>query len=280
MLADARAKGVSRDMTQLPVEKLRRGRYQPRTLKDDPALNELAESIREFGVIEPIAVRPTDDQSDTYEILAGDRRWRAAQKIGLDQIPVIIHEVDDKTAAAIALVENLQREDLNPIEEAVALRRLMEDFNLNQSQVGELVSKSESAVSKSLGLLKLLPQVQTMIQQGELEAGHGKVLLNVDSAEQLLLAEKTVKFGWSVRELERQKVALMTGTRRRKSVTRDIRNPDLKRLEVRLEEWFCAPVKVKPNRRGGGKIEIAYASPEECDNILQRCGLQASDTLE
>lgn len=157
VLTDINASDRSHNITALPIDKLCRGRYQPRVQGlEDTALKELADSIRDLGVIEPLAVRPVPDQPDTYEILAGERRWRAAQQAGLSEVPVVVHDVDDRTAAAMAMVENLQREDLNPIEEAVGLQRLMEDFGLTQVQVGELVSKSESAISKCLGLLKLL----------------------------------------------------------------------------------------------------------------------------
>ncbi|MBK8508150.1 MAG: ParB/RepB/Spo0J family partition protein [Candidatus Competibacteraceae bacterium] len=153
-------------IVQLSPDRLHRGRFQPRIPNNDDALDELAASIRELGILEPLIVRPLENTSDDYEILAGDRRWRAAQKAGLNLIPVVVHEVDDRTAAVIALVENLQREDLNPMEEAGALRSLMKNFDLTQAQVSELVGKSESTVSKVIGLLKLPDPVQQLLQKG------------------------------------------------------------------------------------------------------------------
>ena len=264
-------------VTQVPPDRLHRGRFQPRNPVDDAALDELTASIRELGILEPLIVRPLAEETDDYEILAGDRRWRAAQKAGMDRVPVIVHNVDDRTAAAIALVENLQREDLNPVEEALALRCLMDNFDLTQVQVSELVGKSESAVSKAVGLLKLPDPVQQLLQSRVLEAGHGKVLLNLPLAEQLALAERAAEQGWSVRELERQKNRLITKSRRRGRSFQDGHSPDIQHLEMRLREWLCAPVRLKPDRKGGGKIEIGYANAAECESVLGRFGFKLDD---
>ena len=276
VVAQARA-GESRLVAHLSPDQLHRGRFQPRNPVDDAALDELAASIRELGILEPLIVRPLAGEVDSYEILAGDRRWRAAQKAGLDRIPVIVHDVDDRTAAAITLVENLQREDLNPMEEAVALRCLMDNFDLTQAQVSELVGKSESTVSKAVGLLKLPEPIQHFLENKMLEASHGKVLLNLPLADQLALAEKAAEQGWSVRELERQKNRLSAKSRRRSHSLQDGRSPDIKHLETRLMEWLSAPVRFKPNRKGGGKIEISYASAAECEGVLERFGLKFDD---
>lgn len=264
-------------VTQLPPDRLHRGRFQPRNPLDDTALDELAASIRELGILEPLIVRPLAGRTNDYEILAGDRRWRAAQKAGMDRIPVIIHDVDDRTAAAITLVENLQREDLNPLEEALALRCLIDNFDLTQAQVSDLVGKSESTVSKAIGLLKLPEPVQQLIQSRVLEAGHGKVLLNLPLAEQLTLAKRAAEQGWSVRELERQKNRLTTKSHHRGRNPQDRRSPDIQHLETRLSEWLCAPIRFKPDRKGGGKIEISYTSPEECESVLERFGFKIND---
>ncbi|MFZ1641065.1 MAG: ParB/RepB/Spo0J family partition protein [Candidatus Contendobacter sp.] len=264
-------------VTQVPPDRLHRGRFQPRNPVDDAALDELAASIRELGILEPLIVRPLAGETDDYEILAGDRRWRAAQKAGMDRVPVIVHDVDDRTAAAIALVENLQREDLNPVEEALALRCLMDNFDLTQVQVSELVGKSESAVSKAVGLLKLPEPVRQLLQSRVLEAGHGKVLLNLPLAEQLALAERAAEQGWSVRELERQKNRLTTKSRRRGRSLQEGHSPDIQHLEMRLREWLCAPVRLKPDRKGGGKIEIGYANAEECESVLERFGFKLDE---
>ncbi|HRD68013.1 MAG TPA: ParB/RepB/Spo0J family partition protein [Candidatus Competibacter sp.] len=277
VVTQAHALGKPHLITQLSLDQLHRGRFQPRSSVDDAALDELAASIRELGILEPLIVRPLAGEIDGYEILAGDRRWRAAQKAGIDRVPVIVHDVDDRTAAAIALVENLQREDLNPMEEAVALRCLMDNFNLTQVQVSELVGKSESTVSKSIGLLKLPEPVQRLLQSKSLEAGHGKVLLNLPLAEQLALAERAAEQGWSVRELERQKNRLIAKSRRSGRSPQDGRSSDIQYLEIRLREWLCTPVRLKPDRKGGGKIEISYASAAECESVLERFGFRIDD---
>jgi ParB family chromosome partitioning protein len=274
VLARGSANGGERVTTQLATGQLQRGRFQPRAPADDAALAELADSIRVLGILEPILVRPLPESPGVYEILAGERRWRAAQQVGLDQVPVVVHPVDDRTAAAITLVENLQREDLNPIEEATALQGLAETFGLTQAQVGELIGKSESAVSRALGLLTLPEQVREWIRTGQLEAGHGKVLLNMGEESQRLLAEQAVKAGWSVRELEQRKAALK---RRKPQRTMPAADPDLKRLERRLNTWLCAPVRIVPGKKGGGIIQIRYANVAECDSLLERFNLPADD---
>jgi ParB family chromosome partitioning protein len=262
-----------KNIHSLGVDQLRRGRYQPREPLDDDEIAELAQTIRQLGVIEPIAVRPSNEE-DVYEILAGDRRWRAAQQAGLDQVPVIVHDVDDRTAAAIALVENLQRKKLNPIEEAQAMRRLIDEFELSQGQVAEIVGKSQSVVSKSLGLLDLDHVVQSYIQREQLEAGHGKVLLNLDRGDQVRLAEQTIKLGWSVRELEQQKAALKIGkTTRKRHLTRRT-DPNIVQMENQMQEWLGAKVRFKYNStKGNGRIEINFTNLDECNGILEKFGL-------
>lgn len=169
------------ETNRIPIEKLKRGRYQPRhptSVNTDTELADLADSIRALGLIEPIAVRPDPEAAGMYEILAGDRRWRAAQLAGLTEVPIVVHRVNDQTAAAIALVENLQRQDLNPLDEAGAMHRLLEEFGLSQAHLGRLLGKSRSAISRTLGLLTLADSVQQLIREGQLEAGHARVLIN------------------------------------------------------------------------------------------------------
>lgn len=255
-------------------DRLHRGRFQPRRTLNDHTLNELAASIQELGILEPLIVRPLDAIGQDYEILAGERRWRAAQQVGLEHIPMLIRPVDDRTAAAIALVENLQREDLNPLEAARALQSLMRHFSLSQAQVGVLIGQSESAISKALGLLKLPESVQQLLEKGRLDAGHAKVLLNLPAPQQQALAERAVALGWSVRELERQRQQLSLKSRRLASRSKNAPDPDLHHLEVRLQEWLCASVRLKANRQGGGTIEIDYASLAECEGILERIGFR------
>lgn len=261
--------GGASDVRQLGLDQLIAGRYQPRQRIDETYLAELAHSIRQLGVIEPLVARPLADGS--YEILAGHMRWRAAQQAGLKQVPVVVREADDQTAAAIALVENLLRRDLNAMEEARALRRLREEFGLTQEQLAALLGVSQSAISKALGLLGLNPATQALIEDGRLDAGHGKTLLGLADAVQLRLAEQAASEGWSVRELERRRAALEALPQSRAPKPRD---PDLTRLEQRLQERLTAPVRLRYDAaRGRGRIEIGFASLDECDGILERLGL-------
>lgn len=257
---------------QLELDRIVAGRYQPRQRTDESYLKELEKSIRQFGVIEPLVVRPLADGS--YEILAGHMRWRAAQQAGLKHVPAVLREVDDRTAAAIALVENLLRRELNPIEEGRALRRLREEFGLTQDQLAELLGLSQSAISKALGLLNLDPAVQTLIEEGQLEAGHGKTLLGLSRATQVRLAEQSAAAGWSVRELERRR-SLLNAAAPRAAPPRD---PDLIRLEERLRERLAAAVKLRYDAaRGYGRIEIAFSNLDECDGILAKIGIKRSN---
>ena len=258
------------DIQRLALDRLIPGRYQPRQRLDEAYLAELEQSIRQFGVIEPLVARPLADGS--YEILAGHMRWQAAQRAGLNQVPVMVREADDQTAAAIALVENLLRRDLNPIEEGRALRRLREEFGLTQEQLAETLGISQSAISRILGLLTLDPAVQAQIEEGRLEAGHGRALLGLPRDSQLRLAAQAADEGWSVRELERRRAALSTRPPTRPSLPRD---PDLARLEERLRERLTAPVRLRYDAvRARGRIEIGFTSLEECDGILERLGVR------
>lgn len=260
------------ELRQLDLDQLVPGRYQPRQRLDEAYLAELEQSVRRFGVIEPLVARPLADGS--FEILAGHLRWQAAQRAGLRQAPVVVREADDRTAAAIALVENLLRRELNPIEEGRALRRLREEFGLTQEQLAELLGLSQSAISKALGLLSLDPVVQALIEEGRLEAGHGKVLLGLPREAQLRLAEQAADQGWSVRELERRRTLATAALRSRPAAPRD---PDLVRLEERLRQRLTAPVRLRYDAvRGWGRIEISFATLEECDGILERLGVGES----
>ncbi len=257
------------DLRQIDLDQLVAGRYQPRQRIDEDYLAELAQSIRQLGVIEPLVARPLAD--GRYEILAGHMRWRAAQHAGLRQVPVLVRDADDRTAAAIALVENLLRRDLKPIEEARALQRLREEFGLTQEQLAELLGLSQSAVSKALGLLGLEPEIQTLIETGALEAGHGKTLLGLPGLVQLRLGQQAAEAGWSVRELEQRRAALTVAPPTRSFRPRD---PNLAQLEERLRERLIAPVRLRYDAdRGRGRIEISFASLDECDGILERLGI-------
>lgn len=256
----------------LPIDQLRRGYYQPRHTgvndSNDKQFTELVDSIRTLGVIEPIAVRPAPADDSSYEILAGDRRWRAAQSAGLTEVPVIVHSVDDVTAAAIALVENLHRQDLNPLDEATAIQRLISEFKLSQVQVGRLLGKSKSVISRSLGLLSLAEEVQQLIKASQLDVGHARLLINLSVEEQIKLARQIVKQGWSVRDLERHK-ALAAQRTQAKPTTHD---PDVRRLENRLEEWLATRVQVRTQKNGGGYMVIRFNTVEEYNGILAKMG--------
>lgn len=255
---------------QLNVEQLVAGRYQPRQRIDEAYLAELAQSIRQFGIIEPLVVRPLG--AGGYEILAGHMRWQAAQQAGLMQVPAMIRAADDRTAAAIALVENLLRRDLNPIEEARALHRLRDEFELTQEQLAETLGISQSAISRALGLLSLDPIVQAYIEEGRLEAGHGKALLGLAGETQITLAKQAISANWTVRDLERRRAALVGPKPASTPINPD---PDVARLEERLRERLAAPVRLRYDAgRGRGKIEIGFSSLDECDGILDRMGLR------
>ena len=260
----------------LDIGQLVAGRYQPRQRLDPAYLTELTQSIQQFGVIEPLVARPLADGS--YEILAGHMRWQAAQQAGLTQVPVVVREADDRTAAAIALVENLLRRDLNPVEEGRALRRLREEFDLTQAQLAELLGVSQTAISRALGLLSLDPAVQTLIEEGRLDAGHGKTLLGLSGEQQRRLAEQAVAEGWSVRELEQRRAALANPPQR-PTVMPTPRDPNLTQLEERLRERLAAPVRLRYDTvRGRGRIEIGFTNLDECDGILQRLGLRETES--
>lgn len=264
----------------ISIDNLKRGRYQPRQATDDhdAELLKLADSIRALGLIEPIAVRPLPEDEGYFEILAGDRRWRAARLAGLSELAVIVHTVDDQTAAAMALVENLQRENLNPMEEAVAMQRLREEFKLSQDQLGRLLGVSKSVISRTLGFLSLPEEVQMLLKTNQLDAGHAKVLLNLAPEEQIKLAKQSVTKGWSVRELENRKAALV--------VQKEPFGPDalkvsvdhdLRRLESLIGSWLAAPVRLTTRKTGEGYIMIRFASADECTGILQKIGFKLEE---
>jgi ParB family chromosome partitioning protein len=260
----------------LKINQLVKGRFQSRKVVDDQYLLELAQTIKQFGVIQPIVVRPLD-VGNKYEILAGERRWLAAQKADLDIIPAIVRSVDDRTASAITMIENLQRQDLNPIEEALAINRLINEFELSQGKVAEIIGKSQSAVSRCLGLLELTSTVREHIQEGRLEAGHGKVLLNLDNAEQEHLANAAIQYEWSVRELEQKKTDLLKDKTTVREHTRQRRDPDIVRMENQLQQIFKANVNLKYNaNKGNGSIVIRFNSLDEYDGIIE-CFRQSRD---
>lgn len=255
-------------MLEIPVEYLQRGKYQPRRDMQDEALQELAESIKAQGVMQPIVIRPL--AANRYEIIAGERRWRACQIAGLEKIPAIVRDVPDEAAVAMALIENIQREDLNAVEEAAALKRLQDEFSLTHQEVADAVGKSRTAVSNILRLLNLCPDVRTMLERGDLEMGHARCLLSLGEDQQRLLARQIVAKGLSVRQAE----ALVRHTSEEKPKTEIKPSADITRLQDRLSEQIGVPVMVQHNAKGAGKLVLKYSSLDELDGILSHLKYQ------
>lgn len=253
------------ELKKLPIERLKPGKYQPRRDIHPEALEELAASIRQQGIMQPVVVRPLG--AGLYEIIAGERRWRAAQLAGLETIPALVREAEDRDVVALALIENLQREDLNPLEEALALQRLQKEFELTQQQVADAVGKSRSSITNLLRLLQLHRDVRRMLEHGDLEMGHARALLGLDEGQQLEAARQVVARGLSVRQTE----ALVRHLQQTPEQKQDkkARDPDIARLEQQLQASLGAPVKIQHSSGGKGKLEIRYASLAELDGILR-----------
>ncbi len=242
-----KATGIS----ELGVDQIQRGNYQPRQHFDEQALQELADSISAQGVIQPIVVRP---QGSHYELIAGERRWRAAQIAGLQTIPVVIRDLDSKSAAAIALIENIQREDLNPLEESQALMRLIEEFDLTHQQVADSVGRSRAAVSNLLRLLDLADPVKDQVNRGLLDMGHARALLALIRHDQIEVAVIVVNRGLSVRETEALVKKTLNGQDQKSVEGTQVKDPDIVRLEARISEKLGAGVQVKPRKKGAGDL--------------------------
>lgn len=253
----------------LPVGALQPGKYQPRTRMDPGSLEELAASIKSQGLIQPISVRPIGN--DRYEIIAGERRWRASQIAGLTEVPVLIREIPDDAALAMSLIENIQREDLNPLEEAAGLQRLIDEFGMTHQQAADAVGRSRPAASNLLRLLQLAKPAQDMLMAGDIEMGHARALLPLPKAEQGRVASLVVDKGFSVRETER-------------IVSRELNPPavkpgkepnrDILRLEEDLSDNLGATVKIAANRKGAGSMTIRFGSLDQLDGILARLGVK------
>jgi ParB family chromosome partitioning protein len=235
---------------------------------DQASLAELADSIRARGILQPVVVRPVDDGD--YEILAGERRWRAAQLAGLERIPALVREVPDEAALGIGLIENIQREDLNPIEEAAGLKRLIDEFRLTHDETAKAVGRSRSAVTNLLRLLELAKAVQDMLLDGRLDMGHARALLGVGKAKQVELAEQVAAKGLSVRETERLVQHAADAPKPGAKVARQRLDADTRRLQEQLSESLGASVTVKPRKGGRGSVVIDYASLEQLDGIVAR----------
>ena len=251
----------------LPLEMLRPGKYQPRQDFDEASLQELAESIQSQGVLQPIVVRAISDNQ--WEIIAGERRWRASQLAGIEKIPALIRDVSDEATIAMALIENIQRENLNAIEEAEALRRLQTEFALSQQQVAERVGKSRPVIANLMRLLVLEPVVKAMLEAGDLNTGHGKVLLGLEGSDQIKAAKKVAKGKLSVRQTEGLVKSVLGLTS--KSVKPDTpTNPDVLRLERELSGRLGSSVTITQGKGQQGKLVITYSSFDELDGILGR----------
>ncbi|RLT93685.1 ParB/RepB/Spo0J family partition protein [Ketobacter sp.] len=255
---------VDGELRHLPIEFLQRGRYQPRRDMDPQALEDLASSIKAQGIMQPIVVRPLAGPNQ-YEIIAGERRWRASQLAGLDKVPCVIRAVSDEAAIAMALIENIQREDLNPIEEAAALQRFQDEFELTHQQVAEAVGKSRTTVTNLLRLMSLSAEAKKLVEHGDLEMGHARAILTLDSGKQTDAARAIVAKGLSVRQTE----ALVRRLQQEQMAVADTKiDPDIKLLQDNLSDKLGAPVMIQHSAKGKGKLVIRYSSLDELDGIL------------
>jgi len=264
------------DLSNIPVDLIRRGKYQPRRDMHPEALEELANSIKAQGVMQPIVVRPIGRASDgkggeeiLYEIIAGERRWRATQQAGLDTIPAIVREVPDEAAIAMALIENIQREDLNAMEEAMALQRLKEEFQLTHQEVADAVGKSRVTVTNLLRLTSLQSDVQKMLEQGDIEMGHARAILGLPEAEQRSAAKEVASKALSVRQTEAYVRRLLQQKENTQGNSAPVRvDPDIRHLQQSLTEKIGVPVTLQHNAKGKGKLILSYNSLDELDGIL------------
>ena len=256
------------ELRELPLDVIRPGRFQPRSVFDEENLAELADSIRAQGVVQPVVVRPVGN--DAYELIAGERRWRAAQIAGAEHIPAVVREVPDDVSVAMALIENIQREDLNPLEEATALRRLIDDFNMTHQEAADAVGRSRAAVSNLLRLLELMQEVKDMIDLRRIEMGHARALLSLDDELQVQAAREVVRKRLSVRETENL-VRRLQQSKKQKGQRRI--DPDVQRLQNRMSEELGARVRIQHQASGKGRLVISYNSADEFDGILERLKL-------
>ncbi|HWK71860.1 MAG TPA: ParB/RepB/Spo0J family partition protein [Burkholderiaceae bacterium] len=261
----------------LSVQVLRAGKYQPRTRMDEGALNELADSIRAQGIMQPILVRPLDGKdAGKYEIIAGERRFRAAKLAGLKEVPVLVREVADENAAVMALIENIQREDLNPLEEAHGVRRLLDEFGLTHEQAAQAIGRSRSATSNLLRLLNLTGPVQTMLLAGDIDMGHARALLATDAATQILLANEVIAKRLSVRETEKligRTLREADDAQPRSAAKPVAQSGDVKRLEEALSDHLGTKVSLKVGAKNRGQLQIDFHGWEHLNSLLERQGL-------
>jgi len=252
-------------LATLPVGRIRPGKYQPRTKMDQQALAELAASIRSQGLMQPLLVRAVD--RDRYELIAGERRWRAAQMAGLEEVPVLVRDVSDDAALAMSLIENIQRENLNPMEEAAGVQRLVDEFRMTHEQAADAVGRSRSATTNLLRLLKLAKPVQEMLMEGALDMGHARALLALDAARQIEAAHRVAAKGLSAREAEALVQQLLRGATAKRRGRGD---RDLARLEEEVSERLGTTVQIRAGRKGTGKVVVHYSSLEHLDQLLKK----------
>ena len=255
-------------LKQIDVHLLKRGEYQPRRYINEQDLQELAASIEKHGVMQPIVIRPIEDEKYLYEIIAGERRWRAAQLAGLTEVPAIVRDLTDQVAIALALIENIQRQDLNPIDQAMALQRFHDEFGLSHQEIADTVGKARTTVSNLLRLLTLAEPVKDFMQQSLLDMGHARAILTLKAKDQLKVAEHVIEKSLSVRQTE-QLVRDMNAPKQVKE--KQAASSDIQQLTQRLSDRFSADVKIDHNKQGKGKLVINYHSLEELDGILNIC---------
>ncbi len=253
------------ELQKLPIEWLQRGKFQPRKDIDPERIKELADSIKAQGIIQPIVLRKIGDER--YEIVAGERRWRAAQLVGLQEVPVVVRDIDDKGAMAIALIENIQREDLNPLEEAEALKRLLEEFELTHQQIADAIGKSRATVTNLLRLMELQPEVKQLLIDKQIEMGHARALLPLSRDLQVQAAQKIAKQSLSVRAVEKLIRDLQTESQKNEPVEVD---RDTLRLQEELTSKLGAKVSINHKQNGSGKLVVAYSSLEQLDGIIEQ----------
>ena len=278
---------------ELALPAIRQGKYQPRVVFDDDALESLTDSVRQHGIMQPILVRrldgPETDPALRYEIVAGERRYRAAERAGLATVPAIIVDLDDRQTLSIALIENIQRENLNPIEEALAIRRLIEEFAYTHETVAAAIGRSRSATTNLLRLLNLPEPVQRLLASGQIDMGHGRALLALDPADQALLARQIVEERLSVRETEARVANWLVNRESREPDgaasekrlgAKPVRDPDVQRLENKLSDLLAAPVALRTNAKGGGRLSIRFSNAEQFEGLIERMGLQAYISID
>lgn len=263
----------------MPLSQMRPGKYQPRTRMDEGSLAELSESIRQQGIMQPILVRPIDD--GLYEIIAGERRFRAATMAGLESVPVLVRHVPDESALVMALIENIQREDLSALEEAVGIKRLIDEFGMTHEQAAESLGRSRSGITNLLRLLNLTPAVQELLAAGDLEMGHARALLPLPGAQQVMAAQRIVQQRLSVREAEklvqREQATQSDADQPKADKAKEAKSRDVLDLEEKLSDTLAMPVEIESGRKGAGQLVIRYSSLDQLDGLLARLLPDGSD---